>query len=71
MTVVADFLKLPLHFLQLFSGAKSFEKNAILGNGFLNEKGLHVWRVALTQRLAAMRRRKLASLIEDRSNESS
>jgi hypothetical protein len=65
MTVVANFLKLPVHFLQLFSGAKSFEKNAILGNGFLNRKGLHVCRVALAQRLAAMRRRKLAKPIPD------
>jgi hypothetical protein len=63
MTVVADFLKLPIHFLQLFSSAKSFEKNTILGNGYLNKKGLHIWRVALAQRLAAKRRRKLAHLI--------
>ena len=56
-------LKFPLHFVQLFSGAKSFEKNALLGSRFLNERNLHVRRVTLAMRMASMRRRRLAPLV--------
>jgi hypothetical protein len=58
-----NFLKFPLHFLQIFTGAKSFEKNALLGSRFLNANNLHVFRVSLAMRMAAMRRRRLAALV--------
>lgn len=56
-------LKFPLYFFQLFTGAKSFEKNALLGSKFLNTRNLHVFRVSMAMRMAAMRRRRLASLV--------
>ena len=58
--VLKNCIKFPLHFLQLFSGAKSFEKNTLLGSRFLNEHNLHVYRVKLSMYLAGMRRRRLA-----------
>ena len=58
-------LKFPLHFLQLFSGAKSFEKNALLGSRFLNKHNLHVYRVKLAMQMASMRRRRLAPFIPE------
>ncbi len=56
-------LKLPWHFLQVFTGAKSFEKNALLGNRYLNTKNLHVYRVSLAMRMVSMRRQRLLSLV--------
>jgi len=38
-------IKLPLQFLQLFTGSKSFRDNPILGSWLLNRMGLHVARV--------------------------
>lgn len=58
-------LKFPLHFLQIFTGAKSFEKNALLGSRFLNRHNLHVYRVMLGTRMASMRRRRLAPLVSE------
>ena len=40
-------VKLPLYFAQLFTGAKSFRDNPILGSWLLNMLGLHVMRVVL------------------------
>jgi hypothetical protein len=59
----------PLWAAQIFSGAKSFRDNGILGSERLNRKGLHVWRVKLASRLAAARRSRLAHLAppEDRA----
>lgn len=53
---------------QIFTGAKSFCDNGILGDARLNERGLHVWRIRLANKLADMRRAKLASRLtrEDR-----
>lgn len=53
----------PLWGIQLFSQAKSFEGNAIIGNATLNEWGLHGRRVALAHRLAMARRQRLARLV--------
>ena len=63
MGIVNNFFKFPFHFIQLFSGAKSFEKNLLLGNKFLNQKGLHIIRVSLSERLARMRRKSLSHLL--------
>lgn len=56
-------LGFPLYFLQIFSGAKSFEKNPLLGSHFLNARNLHVRRVSLAMRMAGLRRRLLRSHI--------
>jgi hypothetical protein len=53
----------PLWVAQLATGAKSFERNLVIGSRRLNEWGLHARRVALAHRLANTRRRKLANLI--------
>ena len=58
-------VKLPWHFLQIFTGTKSFEKNQLLGNRFLNTKNLHVTRLSLAMKMAAMRRRGLLSQVPD------
>ncbi len=53
----------PLWIAQLATGAKSFERNLVIGNRRLNEWGLHAARVTLAHRLASARRRKLAGRI--------
>lgn len=58
-------LGFPFYFLQLFSGAKSFEKNPLIGSRFLNGMGLHVLRVSLAMRMADWRRRRLRSGISE------
>ena len=63
MLKIINLFKIPIHFIQLFSGAKSFEKNLFIGNKFLNKKGLHIWRVSISQKFAKMRRRSLSHLI--------
>lgn len=59
----------PLWAAQIFSGAKSFTDNGVLGSERLNRRGLHAWRVALAQRMADRRREKLADRVpaEDRA----
>lgn len=59
----------PLWAAQIFSGAKSFADNGVLGSERLNRRGLHAWRVALAQRLADRRRERLKNLApaEDRA----
>ena len=54
---------LPLWTAQLLTGAKSFERNRLIGSRRLNEYGLHAARVALAHRVAAGRRRRLAGLV--------
>jgi hypothetical protein len=60
---------MPLWAAQLFSAAKSFERNPLIGSRRLNEHGLHAARVRLAYRLAARRRARLAGLVsaEDRA----
>jgi Phytanoyl-CoA dioxygenase (PhyH) len=53
----------PLWIAQLASGAKSFERNLVIGSRRLNQWGLHAGRVTLAHRLARARRRKLANLV--------
>jgi len=47
--------------LQLFTGAKSFVDNPLIGSRRLNRLGLHTGRVRLAQAMANWRRRSLAS----------
>ncbi len=60
---VLQALKLPIYAAQIFSGAKSFQKNPILGSRRLNARGLHVIRVKWAMKMAAWRRTKLAPRI--------
>lgn len=70
MKIITSFFKFFIHFVQLFSRVKSFEKNSLLGNKFLNTKGLHIWRISISQKLASIRRRSLAYLITKEQRDS-
>src|SRR5437763_6272953 len=59
-------LQVPLWTAQLLSGTKSFERNRVIGSRWRNERGLHVARVRLAHRVAAMRRYRLAALVTDK-----
>ncbi len=65
----AKWALMPLYFSQLFTAAKSFEANPLIGSAKLNALGLHKTRVAVAYRRAAARRAKLANLVsaEDRA----
>ena len=60
---IQNLLKFPLHFIQVFSGVKSFEKNVLLRSQFLNANNLHVFRVSLAMHMAKMRRARLTKYI--------
>src|SRR5579863_2767862 len=53
----------PLWAAQLLTGAKSFERNPLIGSRRLNRYGLHMARLSLAHRVAAARRRRLAGLV--------
>jgi len=53
----------PLWIAQVATGAKSFERNLVIGSRRLNEWGLHAARLKLAHRLANSRRQKLAGRI--------
>lgn len=55
----------PYHFARVFSGAKSFEANPVIGSARLNALGLHAKRVELAYRLAEKRRAKLARFVSE------
>ncbi len=63
-------LLMPVWLGQLLTQEKSFERNAIIGNRWLNEHGLHTARVKAAHRLAASRRRRLARFISDSDRDS-
>jgi len=48
---------------QLLTGTKSFERNAVIGNSWLNRYGLHEARVRLAHEVAQRRRRRLEHLV--------
>lgn len=50
-------------FVALFTGAKSFVDNPIIGSPALNCAGLHVWRLKMAHALTGWRRRRLARFI--------
>jgi len=62
-------VSVPLWTAELLTGAKSFEDNRVIGNGWLNQRGLHVRRVQFAHQLAEARRVRLASAVrpEDRA----
>lgn len=53
----------PIWALQLFTGAKSFLDNPLIGSRRLNARGLHLARVKLAAGLCAWRRRQLAGAV--------
>ena len=53
----------PLALPQLFTSAKSFEDNLLIGSPVLNGWGLHAARVTVAHRITAARRRRLAALV--------
>jgi hypothetical protein len=56
-------LLVPLHAMALFTAAKSFRDNPILGHPALNAAGLHIARVHAAAAVSEWRRRRLAQLI--------
>jgi hypothetical protein len=56
----------PFWFLALFTGAKSFRDNPILGSSTLNRAGLHLWRLKAAHALADWRRARLAPHVPER-----
>lgn len=64
MRPLAPLLLTPFWFAQLFTGAKSFADNPLIGSRRLNALGLHTTRVRLAHAATAWRRAKLASLVD-------
>ncbi len=63
MPRIIDILLSPVYAVQLFTGAKSFKDNPIIGSYWLNKKGLHARRVACAARMAEQRRARLAPFL--------
>ncbi|WP_420143189.1 phytanoyl-CoA dioxygenase family protein [Sphingobium sp.] len=57
-------LLLPLSFLQLFTGEKSFRDNVFIGSRRLNAMGLHRARVRIAHAMADRRRARLAATVD-------
>ncbi|MDX3929404.1 MAG: phytanoyl-CoA dioxygenase family protein [Shinella sp.] len=55
----------PWYAFEVFTGAKGFGKNPIIGSARLNRKGLHIWRVKTTARIVEWRRKRLSHIISD------
>ncbi len=62
-TLMGRILLYPYWFIELFTWAKSFKQNPILGNYWLNRCGLHVFRVVLSQLLFRFRLLLLSPLV--------
>lgn len=62
--LVRHALLMPLWLAQVLTQEKFFARNPIIGNRWLNERGLHTARVRLAGRLAERRRRRLAGRID-------
>jgi hypothetical protein len=60
-----QWILMPYFFGQLFTAAKSFEANPLIGSARLNARGLHKTRVVAANRLAEARRSKLSKFISD------
>lgn len=53
----------PFYLLSIFTAAKSFRGNPVLGSRWLNRRGLHVARKRVAARIGERRRRRLAGLV--------
>ena len=67
---ISRILGLPLWALQVFTGTKSFADNPVLGNRWLNERGLHRTRARIAAQMADWRRRRLATRLDPSDRES-
>lgn len=56
MKKTSNMFRYPVWFLEIFTEAKSFEANPVIGNHLLNRLGLHVLRVLLAHSLTGVRR---------------
>ena len=54
--ILRTIIKIPIWFLALFTGAKSFKDNPLIGSHLLNLLGLHLWRVKLANHFVSFRR---------------
>ena len=61
---------MPVHAIGVATGAKSFEKNPILGSPALNRQGLHLARREWARRMAERRRAQVGQALspEDRAS---
>jgi len=57
-----DLASMPAHAIGALTGAKSFRDNRIVGSPALNRRGFHLRRVALAERVAEHRRRRIERL---------
>ncbi|TVQ57699.1 MAG: phytanoyl-CoA dioxygenase [Rhodobacteraceae bacterium] len=60
---------MPLHAAALLTAEKSFCDNRVIGSPALNRRGLHVGRVALAERMADRRRRRLGRFADPADRE--
>lgn len=67
--IVFDLIKSPLWIFALFTGAKSFRDNPVIGSVFLNRCGLHGLRVRVAYTLARYRRLFLKKLLTAQQQE--
>lgn len=63
LSVLKNILLSPWWLLELFTSAKSFRDNPLLGSRRLNGLGLHRWRLRAAHHLTGRRRAKLAGLV--------
>ncbi|MTI19162.1 phytanoyl-CoA dioxygenase [Rhodobacteraceae bacterium RKSG542] len=59
-----DLVKTPWWMLDIALGGKSFRDNGLIGSKRLNERGFHIKRIELAERMAISRRRGLTQLLE-------
>lgn len=62
-------LKIPLYIFELFTSAKSFKDNPIIGSNLLNRCGLHVIRIVLSHAVMRLRMLLLAVNISEEDRE--
>jgi len=67
---LSKIVRLPLHVLQLFTSAKSFRDNPVIGSTWLNRLGLHVFRLVLAAAMTKARYLCLAPLMDKTERES-
>ncbi len=65
LTALKSILLTPWWLLELFTSAKSFRDNPLLGSPRLNRLGLHRWRLRAAHHLTQRRRARLARLVSE------
>ena len=63
-------VRYPLYAVQVFTGAKSFRDNPILGSTVLNRLGLHVFRLVAAAGIAKFRYFSLSGLMSKEERQS-